>query len=103
MALQVVEEKWTFSLANDPTYTLNIPGDFSWKYCRGQRVRLQQGSVKYFIITGVGYSSPNATLTLYGGTDYDLTNSAIIEPFSRWQKRPMAFLWMKPNGGGRAW
>ena len=78
--ISAVEEKWTFSLADDPTYTLAIPGDFSWKYCRGQRVRLQQagGAIKYFIITGVSYSSPSTTLKLYGGTDYDLANSAII-------------------------
>ncbi len=89
--ISAVEEKWTFSLADDPTYTLNIPGDFSWKYCRGQRVRLQQGSVKYFIITGVGYSSPNTTLTLYGGTDYDLANSPIIEPYFSMAKAPYGF------------
>jgi hypothetical protein len=86
-----VEEKWTFASADDPTYTLNIPGDFSWKYCRGLRVRLQQGSVKYFIITGVGYSSPNTTLTLYGGTDYDLANSPIIEPYFSMAKAPYGF------------
>jgi len=89
--ISAVEEKWTFSLADDPTYTLNIPGDFSWKYCRGQRVRLQQGSVKYFIVTGVSYSSPNTTLTLYGGTDYDLANSAIIEPYFSMAKAPYGF------------
>jgi hypothetical protein len=89
--ISAVEEKWTFSLADDPTYTLAIPGDFSWKYCRGQRVRLQQGSVKYFIITGVGYSSPNTTLTLYGGTDYDLANSPIIEPYFSMAKAPYGF------------
>jgi hypothetical protein len=89
--ISAVEEKWTFSLADDPTYTLNIPGDFSWKYCRGQRVRLQQGSVKYFIITGVSYSSPNTTLALYGGTDYDLANSPIIEPDFSMAKAPYGF------------
>ena len=91
--ISAVEEKWTFSLADDPTYTLNIPGDFSWKYCRGQRVRLQQagGAIKYFIITGVSYSSPNTTLTLYGGTDYDLANSPIIEPYFSMAKAPYGF------------
>jgi hypothetical protein len=86
-----VEEKWTFASADDPTFTLTIPGDFSWKYCRGQRVRLQQGSVKYFIITGVGYSSPSTVLTLYGGTDFDLANSAIIEPYFSMAKAPYGF------------
>jgi hypothetical protein len=91
--ISAVEEKWTFSLADDPTYTLNIPGDFSWKYCRGQRVRLQQagGAIKYFIVTSVSYSSPSTVLTLYGGTDYDLANSAIIEPYFSMAKAPFGF------------
>ena len=54
-------------------------------------MRLQQGSVKYFIITGVSYSSPNTTLTLCGGTDYDLANSPIIEPYFSPAKAPFGF------------
>ncbi|MCX6679913.1 MAG: hypothetical protein NTX42_06080 [Methanothrix sp.] len=48
--ISAVEEKWTYASADDPTFTLAIPGDFSWKYCRGQRVRLQQagGAIKYY-------------------------------------------------------
>jgi hypothetical protein len=44
-------------------------------------VRLQRGCIKYFIITGVGYSSGSNVLTLYGRTDYDLASSPIIEPY----------------------
>jgi len=56
-------------------------------------VRLQQagGAIKYFIVTGVSYSSPSTTLTLYGGTDYDLANSAIIEPYFSMAKTPYGF------------
>jgi len=51
---------------------------------------LQQagGAVKHFINTGVGYSS-NTVLTLYGGTDYDLANSPIIEPYFSAAKAPL--------------
>ncbi len=91
--ISAVEEKWTYASADHPTYTLVIPGDFSWKYCRGQRVKLQQagGSTRYFIITNVSYSSPNTTLMLYGGTDYDLANSPIIEPYFSPAKAPFGF------------
>ena len=91
--ISAVEEKWTFASADDPTYTLTIPGDFSWKYCKGQKVKLQQagGTTRYFIITNVSYSSPNTTLTLYGGIDYDLANSAIIEPYFSPAKAPFGF------------
>ena len=71
----------------------NVPGDLTWKYWPGQRVRLQQagGAVKHFINTGVVYSSPNTVLTLYGGTDYDLANSPIIEPYFSAAKAPFGF------------
>ncbi|HPM27235.1 MAG TPA: hypothetical protein PLD96_07825, partial [Methanothrix sp.] len=34
-----VEERWTFAGADDPTYSLSIPGDLTWKYWPGQKVR----------------------------------------------------------------
>ena len=89
--ISAVEERWTFAGADDPTFTLNVSGEFTWKYCKGQRVRLQQGSLKYFIITGVGYASGSTVLTLYGGTDYDLANSPIIEPYFSAAKAPFGF------------
>jgi len=91
--ISAVEEKWAFASADDPTYTLIIPGDFTWKYCRGHKVRLQQagGTTKYFFITGIGYSSSGTTLTLYGGTDYDLANAPIIEPYFSPAKAPFGF------------
>ena len=48
------------------------------------------GAFKHFINTGVGYSS-NTVLTLYGGTDYDLANSPIIEPYFSAAKAPFGF------------
>ena len=89
--ISAVEERWTFAGADDPTFTLNVSGEFTWKYCKGQRVRLQQGSLKYFIITGVGYASGSTVLTLYGGTDYDLASSPIIEPYFSPAKAPYGF------------
>ena len=89
--ISAVEERWTFAGADDPTFTLNVSGEFTWKYCKGQRVRLQQGSIKYFIITGVGYASGSTILTLYGGTDYDLASSPIIEPYFSAAKAPYGF------------
>ena len=91
--ISAVEERWTFAGADDPSYSLSIPGDLTWKYWPGQKVRLRQagGAVKHFIITGVGYSAPNTIQTLYGGTDYDLANSPIIEPYFSAAKAPYGF------------
>ena len=57
----------------------------------GEELQQAGGAIKYFIITGVSYSSPSTTLTLYGGTDYDLANSAIIEPYFSMAKTPYCF------------
>jgi hypothetical protein len=31
-----VEERWTFALADDPAFTLNVSGEFTWKYYKGR-------------------------------------------------------------------
>lgn len=84
-------ETWTYASADDPTYTLTVPTDLTGKYQAGQRVKLTQTTVKYFIITKVAYSSPNTTLTLYGGTDYDLADAAISLNFYSREKIPFGF------------
>jgi hypothetical protein len=84
-------ETWTYGSADDPTFTLTISGDKTTKYTVGMRVKLTQTSDKFFIITKVAYSSPNTTLTLYGGTDYDLANAAITSPFYSSGKAPQGF------------
>jgi hypothetical protein len=84
-------ETWTYASADDPTFTLTISGDKTGKYSPGMRIKLTQTTVKYFIITGVSYGSPNTTITIYGGTDYDLANATITSPFFSVQKAPLGF------------
>lgn len=57
------------------------------------RVRVSQatGGTKYFIITVVSYSNPDTTVTIYGGTDYDLTNETISSPYYSVVKAPLGF------------
>ena len=86
-----VYETWTYASEDDPTYILTIPGDLTGKYSAGMRVKLTQTTVKYFIITKVAYSSPNTTLTLYGGTDYVLVNATIVDPCYSMYKAPHGF------------
>lgn len=86
-------ESWTYSSSDDPTYTLTISGDKTTKYYAGQRIKLYQttGGTKYFLITKVAYSDPSTTLTLYGGTDYDLNNESISNPYYSMAKAPSGF------------
>lgn len=82
----------TYAGADDPTFTLTITGDVSGTYQVGQRIKLTQatGGTKYFIITKVAVSG-DTTLTLYGGTDYNLENEAITTPYYSPVKAPFGF------------
>ena len=72
----LANETWTY--ASSTTFT--ISGDKTSKYQKGDKIRLKQGgSYKYFYIIGVSYSSPNTTVTITGGSDYSLANSAITD------------------------
>ena len=81
----------TFGAADAPTYTATCSGDYSAIIMPGMRMKMTQGgSVKYFIVTKVAYSSPNTTITLYGGTDYTL-GSTITLPYYSMMKAPAGF------------
>lgn len=84
-------ETWTYAAADSPSFTLTITGDKTSKYSVGMRVKLTQTTTKYFIITKVSYSNPSTTLTLYGGTDYTLTNATINSPYYSANKAPQGF------------
>ena len=87
-----VGETWTYASADSPTFTATASGDLTGVYTPGQRIKLTQSSTtKYFLVTGVSYSSPNTTITLYGGTDYTLANSAISNIYFSSQKAPVGF------------
>ncbi len=86
-----VGETWTYASADSPTFTFTISGDKSAKYSPGMRIKLTQTTVKYFIITKVVYSSPNTTITVYGGTDYTLENATIESPCYSMLKAPAGF------------
>lgn len=82
---------WTYASADDPTYTFIVAGDYTGIYSVGMRIKLTQTTAKYFIITAVNYSSPNTTVTIYGGTDYDLANATITSPQYSPMKAPYGF------------
>lgn len=83
-------ETWTYASADSPTFTFTITGDKTSKYYVGQRIKLTQTTVKYFIITAVAYSAVT-TVTVYGGTDYTLANAAITLPYFSRIKAPDGF------------
>lgn len=84
---QSANETWIYSSADSPTFVVTVPSDATGKYTVGMKVRLWQGSWKFFIITAVSAT----TITLYGGTDYTLTSAGISNPMYSAQKSPIGF------------
>ena len=88
----IADKTWIYKSAEDPTFTFTISGDVTTEYSPSMRIRLKQGgSYLYFIITAVSYSAPNTTITIYGGTDYDLANAAITDNYYSAAKAPHGF------------
>lgn len=85
------DETWTYASSDAPTFTFTVPGDDTGKYSPGMRVKLTQTTTKYFLITAVSYTSPNTTVTLYGGTDYSLADATISNPYFSSEKAPQGF------------
>lgn len=78
---------WTYSSADNPTGVITVPSGAASLYGPGDRIKLTQTTVKYFIVTAV----TDTTLTVYGGTDYTLANAAISAIYYSHQKTPLGF------------
>jgi hypothetical protein len=73
-------DTWTYASASDPEFTFTIAGvDRTDTLAPGMKVKLNQTTDKYFIITKVAFST-DTTVTIYGGIDYDLADAAITSP-----------------------
>ena len=87
-----VNETLTYSAADAPSYTVTVPGDLTGTLYAGVKIKLTHAAAtKYFIVTAASYSSPNTTLTLYGGTDYTLADTAISGVYYSTAKAPAGF------------
>ncbi len=83
---------WSYSSADSPTFVISVNADMTALIGVGDRIKLTQTTVKYFIVTAVGAYSAGATLiTVYGGTDYTLANAAISSPYYSHAKSPFGF------------
>jgi len=82
---------WTYASADSPTFTLTVNADLTSAIGVGNRIKLTQTTAKYFIVTAISYSSPNTTITIYGGVDYTLANAAISNPYYSSAKAPVGF------------
>lgn len=90
-----VVETCTYVSADAPSFVFSVPGDRTADIQAGMRFTCSQatGGTKYFIITLVSYDSGNSRtlVTIYGGTDYTLTNQTISSPAFATVKAPAGF------------
>ena len=82
-----VSDSWSYGSASSPEFTITVPAGATSLYQAGDRIKLTQTTVKYFIITKVA----STTLTVYGGTDYTLANAAISSIYISRLKAPFGF------------
>lgn len=84
---------WTFSSADAPIYVVSVNADMTAVISVGMRIRLvHNAATKYFIVHAVGAFSAGATLlTLYGGTTYTLSATAITATYYSSEKVPFGF------------
>lgn len=84
---QLVSDTWAYASADTPTFTITVPSGAASLYGVGMRIKLNQTTDKYFIITAVA----DTVLTVYGGTDYTLANAAISSVYVSLMKAPLGF------------
>lgn len=83
----------TYSSASAPTFVCNTSIDLTTRISVGMKIKLTHGgATKYFFITAISATS----ITLYGGTDYTLTNSEITNVYYSVVKAPYGFP-LNPN------
>jgi hypothetical protein len=82
----------TYETADSPIFQFSISGNYSDVITVGMRIKLTQTTTKYFIVVAVGaYSGGKTIITVYGGTDYTLTNATIDNPYFSCHKAPRGF------------
>jgi hypothetical protein len=82
-------ETWTY--ASSTTFT--VASDVTDKYQKGDKIKFTQATdgVKYMYIVGVSESGGTTTITVTGGSDYDLDNEAITANYYSHASNPIGF------------
>lgn len=78
----------TYSSADDPTYVVTTSTDLRTYVQVGDRVKFTNNATTFY---GIITATAAGTLTLYGGTDYDVANSAITAVYFSHMKSPVGF------------
>lgn len=78
-----VTDSWSYASST----TVTVPTDATTKYSVGDKIKFDNSSTKYFYVTAVS----STVLTLSGGTDYTVANSAISNVYYSKASTPLSF------------
>lgn len=79
---------FSYASTDGPTFVMNTPSDLRSIIGLGDKIQVTQlASPGYYIVVAIGAT----TITLYGGTDYALANSAISAPYYSQARAPLGF------------
>ena len=76
-------EAWSYASAT----SITVPSGAASKYAKGDRIKLTQTTVKYFVVVGVA----DTTLTITGGTSYTFANAAVSENYYSHEASPVGY------------
>ena len=82
---------WGYVSVDGPISTVDVGTDVTGYIGLGDRLKLTQTTVKYFIVVKLSFSAGITRISLYGGTDYTLVNAAISSVFYSHSKIPFGF------------
>ena len=80
---QTVTDSWTYASAT----TINVPSGAASLYQKGDKIKMTNSGVKYFVVTVVA----DTLLTVVGGSDYTVANAAITSPYYSHTDNPLGF------------
>lgn len=82
-------ETWAYASAS----TFTVASDVTSKYQKGDKIKFTQATdgVKYMYIVGVSESGGTTTVTVTGGSDYDLDNEPITANYYSKVENPQGF------------
>jgi hypothetical protein len=83
----------TYSSADAPSFVISSNSDLTNVLSLGMKIMFTNNSTTFYgIVTAIGTWSGSAQLiTVYGGTDYTVANSAIASPYYSVSKSPFGF------------
>lgn len=89
-------EAWAYASAS----TITVPTGAASRYAKGDRLKLTQSTVKYFVVVAVA----DTLLTIAVNTDYVVANAAISANFYSHQAAPLGYPdWFTFNSNPAGW